>query len=203
MDNRITTKQLIQQELEKRGISQKEIAKILGVSPPYVNDIIHDKKSGNARIFEFAEKLGVDLFDKMVTPNRRNKPIPVISWVHAGMFAESSDIWPTGVSGEAEPVYSYVHTSPNAFALRIEGDSMMPRFMPGDIAIVDPLVHCDNGCACVVWLNGEVSLKIFKETEDEIRLCPLNDRYEQRVIRKDSKVDFRVIGKVVDIKVKL
>jgi len=47
------------------------------------------------------------------------------------------------------------------------GDSMEPRYMEGDIIVVDPSLSCNSGCPCVVCLNGEVSFKIFKETEDE------------------------------------
>lgn len=79
---------------------------------------------------------------------------------------------------------------------------MLPRFMPGDIAIVDPAVRCDNGSACVVSVNGEVQLRFFWEKETEIILKSMNDKYPEITIKKDSKVDFKVIGKVIDIKVR-
>ena len=56
------TKYLIERELERLGISQKEMASILGVSPVYVHQILHGKKKAEIRLFEFAEKLGIDLF---------------------------------------------------------------------------------------------------------------------------------------------
>jgi SOS-response transcriptional repressor LexA len=79
---------------------------------------------------------------------------------------------------------------------------MLPRFMPGDIAIVDPSVRCDNGSPCVVSVNGEVQLRFFWDKETEILLKSMNDKYPEIIIKKDSRVDFRVIGKVIDIKVK-
>ena len=91
----------------------------------------------------------------------------------------------------------------NTFALRIEGDSMYPRYMPGDVIVIDPTLRCETGDDCVVCLNGEVTFKRFKETDDDIRLIPLNDKYEDRVIPKNRPIDFRVIGKVVDMKPKL
>jgi SOS-response transcriptional repressor LexA len=48
-----------------------------------------------------------------------------------------------------------------------------------------------------------VSLKLFWDKENEILLKPMNDKYPDTIIKKDSKVDFRVIGKVVDIRSKL
>ncbi len=196
----LTTKNLIQREVDK-GKKQKEIASLLGVSTAYVNGILKGRKQANSRLFEFAEKLGIDVLD---VPDRHyQRPIPVISWIHAGAFAEPADQWPPGVSGEEEPVFSYKNVCPHAFGLRVEGDSMAPRFLPGDIIIVDPEIRCDNGAACVVWINGEVSLKLFFEDEREIRLVPLNEKHDIRVIPKDRKVDFKVIGKVVDLVAKL
>lgn len=136
-------------------------------------------------------------------PQKHNKLIPVISWVHAGLFADPVDVWPAGVSGIDDPVTSFASTSDNAFALVVEGDSMMPRYFPGDIVIVDPAIRCDNGSACVVWINGEVSLKLFWERGEDVLLKPMNDKYPEIVIKRDSKVDFKVIGKVVDMKAKL
>jgi len=190
----MTTQRLLTEAKERLKISQSKLAAILGITPTYVHEILHGKKEAKSRLFEFAEKLGVDLFDK---ENLQKKPIPVISWVHAGAFAECVDAWPPGVSGIEDPVFTTVKTGPNAFGLKVKGDSMTPMLLPGDIAIVDPAIRCDNGSPCVVWVNGEVSIKLFYDGEKEIRLVPANDMQPPTVIPKDSRVDFRVIGKVV------
>ena len=52
-------------------------------------------------------------------------------------------------------------------------------------------------------LNSEVTFKLFCENDLEIKLVSLNEQYPDIIIRKDSKVDFKVIGKVVDIIPKL
>jgi len=198
-----TTRLLLEKEMKRRGWNQRQTAISLGVSATYIHEILKGKKTGEKSLFKFAEKLAIDLFEKTEVPKYHRKPIPVISWVHAGSFIEYVDSWPPGVSGVEGPVFSTIKTGPNAFGLKIEGDSMMPRFMPGDIAIVDPSIRCDNGRPCVVWINGDVSIKLFWDHEKEIILKSMNDKYPDIVIRKDSKTDFRIIGKVVDIKVKL
>lgn len=63
--------------------------------------------------------------------------------------------------------------------------------------------QCDNNCPCVIKLNGEVTFKMFYENDTEIQLSSLNEKYPDIIIRKDSKVDFKVIGKVVDMIPKL
>jgi SOS-response transcriptional repressor LexA len=193
----ITTQKLLIGAMGKFQ-SQKEMASVLGVTPTYVHEIIHGKKDGKSRLFEFAEKLGINLFDKTEIPERRYKLIPVISWIHAGLFSECIDIWPVGVSGEGEPVQSTKQTGPNTFGLKVIGDSMMPRYLPDDIIIVDPSIRCDNGDPCVVWQKGESTFKFFYETEKEIILDPMNEKHNQIIIKKDEASDFRVIGKVVD-----
>jgi SOS-response transcriptional repressor LexA len=197
-----STKELLEAEISRRGIKQTEMATLLGITPAYLSGILSGKKKAASRYVEFSEKLGVGWqnLTSVDLPTLIPRPIPVISWVHAGQFAEPQDSWPVGVSGESEPVYCYRKVGPLSFGLRVKGDSMAPRYLEGDIIIIDPDIKCDNGNPCVVCLNGEVTFKRFWETETEIRLQPINDRYPDAIIRKDSRADFRVIGKVVDMK---
>lgn len=126
-------------------------------------------------------------------------PIPTISWVQAGEFSEAVDVYPEGVSGEDDPVYSRKKVGPRAFALRIEGESMMPRFMPGDRIIVDPDLGCENGDLCVVKCNDEVTFKRVRFEHGNVVLRPFNMKYPDITIRKETDVDFQIIGRVVDM----
>jgi len=56
---------------------------------------------------------------------------------------------------------------------------------------------------CGEGLNGQSNFKMFFEHETEIKLVALNEKYPDIIIREDSKVDFMVIGKVVDMILKL
>lgn len=196
----------LQDALDRSGLTRKDFAKQIGITAPYLSDILNGKKTGEKRILDIAKRANIPL-DQIFADtgiglgaySRQFGPIPVISWVKAGEFAEAADMWPVGISGEGEPVFSKVKVGDRAFALRVEGDSMWPRFHPGDIIIVDPEIHCENGQPCVVFLNGEVSFKYLKMDEDEIKLVPGNDKYPTVVINKSSRVDFHVIGRVVDM----
>ena len=195
----------VERLVEQKGISLAQLARKMGTTPQSLNQIKTGIRGVGGKMFSrFAEALEVDetrlLIDTTYAPQLINKPIPVISTVHAGEFLEAMDHWPEGMSGEGEPVFSFVKTGTHAFGLIVEGLSMSPRFLPGDVVIVDPSVHCHNGCACVVWLNGEVSLKTFFENEAEIILKPINEEYATITISKNSKVKFKIIGKVVDLK---
>ena len=191
----------VEKILKEKGWSLVDLAKAMEVTPQSINSL---KRGGIGvrSIKKLTAALNVDEIRllSIEVPPLQPRAIPVISWIHAGEFWDADDHWPINVSGEGEPVYSYTKTSPNAFGLRVQGDSMLPRFMPGDIVIVDPVFRCDNGSACIVSVNGEVSLKLFWEKETEIVLKSMNDKYPEIIIKKDSKVDFKVIGKVVDIR---
>ena len=208
-----TKRQNLLRLMAEKSKRPADIARLIERDPAYISAILKPPSEKGARCIgptilkALCEKLEVpeDEFYRgmgIPVPEKQPNPIPVISWVHAGEFVDAADHWPVGVSSEGDPVYSYVKTGPNAFGLRVQGDSMLPRFMPGDIAIVDPSVRCDNGSPCVVSVNGEVQLRFFWDKETEILLKSMNDKYPEIIIKKDSKVDFRVIGKVVDIKVK-
>lgn len=196
----------IERITKEKGWSFVELAKKSKTRPQTLNNIKSGVRGiGSNLLNRFSDALNVDVEELLLSniPIRNDKPIPVISWVRAGEFATAVDSWPVGVSGISDPVCSFVATSPNAFGLIIEGESMMPRFMPGDVVIVDPELRCDNGSACVVSVNSEVSLKLFYDRENEIILRPMNDKYPETIIKKDSRVEFVVIGKVVDIKPKI
>ena len=197
--------------MDMKGLTPTRFAELIGVQQPHISACLNGSRNiGEITINKITGALNIDkeeFFNITViavdVPTKHNKPIPVISWVCAGHFTECADCWPTGISGEGDPVTSTKKLNDNVFGLRIVGDSMMPRYMPGDVAVVDPTLHCDNNCHCVVKLNGEVTFKIFNENDTEIKLTSMNEKYPDIVIRKDSKVDFKVIGKVVDMIPKL
>ncbi len=190
-----------------KDMSLAELARLAKTRPQTLNNIrakLRGIGPNLQRRIANALNVTVDelLIEAVDIPDRYG-PIPVISWVQAGEFNHCSDIWPPGVSGEGEPVFSVKKISPSAFALLVEGDSMEPRFMAGDKIVVDPMVYCNSGDFCVVKINEETAFKKLIETETELRLVPLNDKYEERVIKKDSRVNFKIIGKVVDMIPKL
>ena len=188
-----------------KGWSQEVLAGKAGIKQGSVSRIENNTQTNLTEETKnnLINVLNLDELKKVPFPSRRNKPIPVISWISAGHFTECIDTWPVGISGEGEPVNSTKKLGPHVFGLRIVGDSMEPRFMADDVIVVDPTIQCTNHCRCVVKLNGEVTFKIFHENDTEIKLTSLNEKYPDIIIRKDSKVDFKVIGKMVDMIPKL
>jgi repressor LexA len=118
------------------------------------------------------------------SPLSAGRLVPIINKVAAGYPTDFNDLdYPVGIADD------YVRCpdlhDPNAFAVRVIGDSMEPRFFEGDIVIFSPAVDVRNGDDCFVrfTMPHETTFKrVFFEKEDKIRLQPRNERYSPTLI---------------------
>ena len=111
--------------------------------------------------------------------------IPVINKVAAGYPLEFTDLgYPVGmadeyVSGPAEL------EDPNAFGVRVVGDSMEPKYHEGDVVIFSPAAEVKSGDDCFVRYSlgarpndSEATFKrVFFDSKDQVRLQALNEQY--------------------------
>jgi SOS-response transcriptional repressor LexA len=105
--------------------------------------------------------------------------IPIINKVAAGYPTDFNDLdYPVGIADEYIRCPD-VH-DPNAFAVRVIGDSMEPKFKEGDIIIFSPKADVKSGDDCFVRFASphETTFKrVFFEQDDVVRLQPRNDKY--------------------------
>jgi phage repressor protein C with HTH and peptisase S24 domain len=105
--------------------------------------------------------------------------VPVINKVAAGYPSDFNDLdYPVGVADD------YVRCpdlhDPNAFAVRVVGDSMEPKFREGDIVVFSPEAEVHNGDDCFVRfaMPHETTFKrVFFEPDNKVRLQPRNEKY--------------------------
>ncbi len=110
--------------------------------------------------------------------------VPVINKVTAGYPADFNDLdYPVGVADD------YIRCpdlhDPNAFAVRVVGNSMEPKFREGDIIVFSPVAEVHNGDDCFIRfaLPHETTFKrVFFEPDDKVRLQPRNERYSPTII---------------------
>lgn len=134
----------------------------------------------NVQVADFFKSEKFDVNVRSTIPGSR--AIPVISYVQAGELTEVSDPYPVGTGFDL--LYTDIPASEMAFALEIEGNSMLPDFQPGDRVIIDPTLSPRPG-DCVVAKNGEHEATFkkyrprgFNVTGSEIfELVPLNEDY--------------------------
>ncbi|WP_173634381.1 LexA family protein [Paramixta manurensis] len=122
--------------------------------------------------------------------------IPLIDWVQAGAFTE--------VGSYPEDSYEYypcpANLSDKAYALRVEGESMIPRFEPGDIIYIDPSQRQKiNGKFVIARLVNENSttFKQLQIIDGKIYLQALNPNYTPEMKFTHVNQDCEIIGTVV------
>lgn len=162
------------------------------------------------RIAKIAQALGCTVPDlyagdgpnvEAVTPLGTRR-LPIIGYVQAGLWTEATDAYAMG-AGSGSITTEIENLGPNAFALRIKGDSNSPDFLEGDIVIIDPSVTPVPGDMVVAKNGGEEATfkKYRPRGRDELgnevfELVPLNDDYP--TLRSDRDGPMRIIGTMVE-----
>lgn len=197
----------IQAARKEQKITAEQLAEMIDISQPHMSRLENGGTVPSLeKILEIAKALDIppscllsDELDLEPIPTYQTRPIPVVSQVQAGLF---TDI-PLDNFYE-EPVFSTLKVSESAFGLTVHGDSMAERFREGDVIIVDPERPVRLGDLCVVTVRDEAAtFKRYNEMNGFIILEALNPKYEAQMIKKDGEVPFRILGKVVDVKMKL
>jgi len=160
------------------------------------------------KLHALADALGVEVADFFLEKFDLNvsaalpdmQAIPVISAIQAGLLTEIKDPYPPGAGFDV--IYSDATVSKFAFALEIEGESMLPEFRQGDRVIIDPELSPNPG-DFVVAKNGdeEATFKKYRPRGMDasgnmiFELVPLNPDYP--TMRSDMQELF-IIGVMVE-----
>jgi repressor LexA len=111
------------------------------------------------------------------TMRRRAQLVPLLGKIAAGQpIPTPPEVLPDDYE-EVEVTEDQTRGRPNAFALRVEGTSMIDALInDGDIVILEPTQSCDDGDMVAVWLKAEneTTLKKFFHEGSRIRLQPMN-----------------------------
>ena len=186
-------------ENDKRRINVPLLGKIAAVFSLSLAQILSEANT----VAEAGARAGVDL-DKLYASGHLHsmadaagnvapvtmRAIPVVSRVAAGDPAGFTDgEYPAGFAEEFVPSPADID-DPNAFALRIYGDSMAPRFSNGDIVICSPHALPAEGDAVVAKVRGEeTTCKVFGLDDGNIILSPVNAAYPTLIYPK-AEVDW-------------
>src|SRR5687768_12329597 len=141
----------------------------------YLSGVLHDlveKSAGNV---------------EQVTTNA----VPVINRVAAGYPSDFTDLnYPKGIADDYVGCPD-VHDK-DAFAARVYGDSMSPKYREGDIVIFSPAAGTRSGDDCFVrFEDGHTTFKrVFFEKDESgrgvLRLQPRNEKYRAQVVPSES-----------------
>jgi phage repressor protein C with HTH and peptisase S24 domain/transcriptional regulator with XRE-family HTH domain len=121
----------------------------------------------------------------------RTNAVPVINKISAGYPRDFTDLsYPPRVADD------YVGCpdvqDKDAFAARVHGDSMIPKYREGDIVIFSPAASPRSGDDCFVrFEDGQTTFKrVFFESDSAgksiLRLQPRNEKYPPRVVPSEE-----------------
>lgn len=121
----------------------------------------------------------------------RMNAVPIVNRVSAGYPKDFTDLsYPRGVADDFVGFPDVADT--DAFAARVHGDSMKPKYNEGDIVIFSPAAHTRHGDDCFVRFDdGQTTFKrVFFEqneaNEPVIRLQPRNEKYRPQVAKPET-----------------
>lgn len=209
--------QRIKQARKHAKLTQEQLAKAIGMSQGSLSEA---EKVGLSSTYtvQIAKACGVSanwlatgvghmtLEAQNVTIARLRGKVPLISWVQAGELEGVVDVFEPGDADEFEDVYEAL-VSENAYALKVEGDSMVSTipgdtsFPPGTIIIVDPNRSASAGDFVIAKdvVTDKATFKKLVHDAGRWYLRPLNPAYPTMEIDDPA---LRIIGKVVEFNIR-
>ena len=159
----------------------KDIAKVLNVTPAYL--MSWDEPSPASR------PLPAGLLPVV------KRRIPIIGHVAAGV--------PIMAEREYEEYEDDTYGISCDYVLRVEGDSMEPRVLDGDVVYVRQKPDVDDGQIAVVGVDDSVTLKVVYHLPNGLQLVSLNPKYKPMIYTQANTDYLAIIGLAVAYKRRL
>lgn len=169
-----TALQKIEAGITKNPRNLERLAEVLQTSPEYL-------------------RFGVGEMDNATVVASAGNYLPLISMVQAGVWTEIQELPPLDVELYPCPIKCSQHS----FIVKVEGESMLPRFEEGDLIYVDPEVQVENGNYVVARLDDE-NQATFKQLiidGNKKYLKALNPDWPNKFVEINGNCT--IVGKVV------
>lgn len=211
----------------RRGWTLRKLGEAVGKTPAYLSIIENKRRKIRLPLLaDIARALGVDIsyFLGKETPKKSDilmdlqelierhretgrrsadtaRKVPILSDISAGPPFSRDDPFPVGIAHEYIEVPADI-TDPQAFALRIKGDSMAPRLLGGDIVIVCPSWEVRENHAVVVKVrdkvrDDEVTCKLFSRKDDMVVLTSINPNHPPQLYKESEIVWVYPVARVI------
>lgn len=213
-DEEMSIGKRIKAQREVRHLTQKTLAKRLGISVQAISQWENDKTVPEAeRLRDISIALNSDFYwlfegsidagpiaQRYETDDQRIWRAPLIDRVVAGTWSEATT--PETLPADTRYLDVYIKPMGKIFAFEISGESMEPEFATGDLVIIDTGLDPLPGDFVVASNSEEGStfkkLKVSRNAVGErmLELVPLNCDYPTLVL--DSASPGRVIGTMIE-----
>ena len=187
-------------------MGQAELGAAIGIGKSSISEWESGKRSPDIdKVHDIANALGVTPAYLMgwdespalpagLSPVRK-RHIPMIGHVAAGV--------PIMAEREYEEYEDDTYGISCDYVLRVEGDSMEPRIMDGDIVYVREQPDVDDGQIAVVGVDDSVTLKVVYHLTDGLQLVSLNPKYKPMIYNQGNTDYLALIGLAVAYKRRL
>lgn len=181
----------IKEAREKSGMTQKALAKKLGVAEKFINEVETGRKIINESLISKVSKvLNTDLNDinMVVTDEELQKELKAEKQVRQRKPAEVNEVWNQAFGSVLKnvPIYDYSlaqvkgykqlatasnkidgHTANKVFYLKIENNDMTGyRIQENDLALCYSIKEIENNSICLVEFNGKRVIRQIKKLDN-------------------------------------
>lgn len=202
-----TTQERLIEALNNTSLKQADLVRMTGIDKSSISLYFSGKVIPKGdKLYKLSIALGVTPewlsgFNVPMTPkDKRTFKIPVLGTVRAGYPAEAVEN-----ILDYEEITEEMASNGEYFALRVNGDSMEPRFVDGDVVIVRKQEDVDSGDIAIMLVNGdEATIKKVQKFDGGINLIPSNTAYDVLTYsNKDiEQLPVQCIGKVIELRAK-
>jgi len=190
-----TLAQRLKQARTEAKLTQEQLAKLSGVSQTDISKIEKGKIKNTPSVIPLALALRIDpvvlqtgepadqktirAASNVEPANdlKQTKGVPVVGEVKGGQDGYIDELqYPTG---HGDGFVDHPTSDANAYALRVRGDSMHPRYRAGEYIVIEPSIEPQTGDDVVVSLtDGRKMRKELNWLRDgEVQLLSVNNHY--------------------------
>lgn len=212
----------IKEARQKSGMTQKALAKKLGVAEKFVNEVETGRKIINESLISKVSKvLNTDLNDinMVVTDEELQKELKAEKQLRQTKPAEVNEVWNQAFGSVLKnvPIYDYSlaqvkgykqlatasnkidgHTANKVFYLKIENNDMTGyRIQENDLALCYSIKEIENNSICLVEFNGKRVIRQIKKL-DNVKALLISNNGSMRTETANIK-EIKAIAKLYRI----
>lgn len=200
---------------DKRDMTQAELARRVNVTKQTISNYERLERDPDLEILEkIADALNIPmsmlvsrdgqqaLLNSIYDTNNKAPNairVPILGTIPAGIPIEAVQ----EVLDWEELPLEMARGGKEYFSLRVNGDSMSPKYEDGDTIILRKQDTCESGQDCAVMVNtDDATFKRVRLTDNGIVLMPINPAYEPKFFSNKEVNDLpvRIIGVVIQIR---
>lgn len=174
------------------------LSEILDVEPSYFeseHNIVKNYLQLNESNQVIADKFVENLLAEQIKKESESEVIPLFPVRVLKDVPLSAGLGDNYYDGyEYETVYSEEDYNYDVAAY-IHGDSMMPQFSDGEVALINETGFDYSGAVYAIYLNGQTFIKKVYKEDDHYRIVSINDKYADKYAYAED--EFRIVGKVI------